>query len=225
MQTKHVDVPQLHVIVNSYSLAVDAIAANAPAIQVRIKNKNDATVLAECLKILAHVSKINSTQIHTTTTTTTTTMPTKVIVNDRADIAVACDADGVHVGAEDLPLTAVRKVVGTKLVVGATARDANTARKRQDEGASYLGVGPIYPTGSKAGLPPPIGVAGLAKIVAAVEIPIIAIAGITKEHIPEVLDAGAHGVAVLGVVASAASPAQATAELLKVCKDWTANGR
>ncbi len=222
MHTKHVDVPQLHVIVNSYSLAVDAIAANAPAIQVRIKNKNDATVLAECLKILAHVSKINNKQINTATTTTNAT---KVIVNDRADIAVACDADGVHVGAEDLPLPAVRKVVGTKLVVGATARDANTARKRQDEGASYLGVGPIYPTGSKAGLPPPIGVAGLAKVVAAVEIPIIAIAGITKEHIPEVLDAGAHGVAVLGAVASAASPAQATAELLKVCKDWVANGR
>ena len=82
------------------------------------------------------------------------------LVNDRADVALAVGADGVHVGADDLPVAIVRRLVGPDLFVGGTARDPETGRRLVGEGASYLGVGPTFATKSKAGLPEPIGVAG-----------------------------------------------------------------
>ncbi|MYG93446.1 MAG: thiamine phosphate synthase [Acidimicrobiia bacterium] len=191
-------VPRLHIIVDCISLAEDAFAGGAPAVQARIKKVHDAAVLAECQRIVAAAQ----------------TSKAMVIINDRADIALACGADGVHVGAEDLPVAAVRELVGPNLLVGATARDPATALRHQNDGASYLGVGPVYASNSKRNLPKPLSPAGLAEVVTTVDVPVIAIAGISASQIPELLDAGAHGVAVLGGVANAASATQATAELM-----------
>src|SRR5438034_68083 len=79
------------------------------------------------------------------------------LVNDRLHVAVAAGADGGHVGADDLPVTAARRVLGPHAVLGATARDPTTARALVADGADYLGVGPAYPTSTKDGLPSPIG--------------------------------------------------------------------
>lgn len=167
--------------------------------QVRIKGASDDAVLAECERIMAAAQKVQAV----------------VIVNDRADIALAVGADGVHGGTDDLPVAAMRRVLGPDALVGGTARDPETALRHQADGASYVGVGPVYATATKDGLPDPLGPAGVEKVAAAVDIPVIAIAGITAARVPELLEAGAHGVAVIGAVAHAANPAAATAELLE----------
>ncbi len=136
------------------------------------------------------------------------------LVNDRLDVAIAVGADGAHVGAEDLPVRVARRVLGPRAVLGATVRDPAAARAAIADGASYLGAGPAYLTGTKAGLPDPIGVAGIAAVAACATVPVIAIGGVTCERVPELVAAGAYGVAVVGAVCSAASPRDATAELL-----------
>lgn len=135
-----------------------------------------------------------------------------LIVNDRADIALAVGAQGVHVGLLDLPVAAVASLAAPDgLVVGGTARDPETAAAHEADGAGYLGIGPIYPTSSKTGLPEPLGAAMVSRVAAVVSIPVIAISGITVERVPEVLAAGAHGVAVIGAISRADDPQGATA--------------
>lgn len=140
------------------------------------------------------------------------------LVNDRLHIALAVGAAGGHVGADDLPVAAARGVLGPSATLGATARDPATARAAVAAGASYLGVGPCYPTSTKDGLPPPIGPRGLADVAGAVDVPIIAIGGVTADRVPELLAAGAHGVAVVGAVFAAADPSRATTRLLEALR-------
>ena len=135
------------------------------------------------------------------------------LVNDRLHVAVAVGADGGHVGADDLPVSAARRVLGPHAVLGATARDPATARCAVADGADYLGVGPAYPTSTKDGLPTPIGPAGVAAVAAAVDVPVIAIGGVTAVRVAELRAAGAYGVAVVGAIGAAADPAAAAAEL------------
>ncbi|MEW2381195.1 thiamine phosphate synthase [Micromonospora sp. NPDC047707] len=137
------------------------------------------------------------------------------LVNDRLHVALAVGADGGHVGADDLPVGAARAVLGSAAVLGATARDPDTAGEAVAAGASYLGVGPYRPTSTKDGLPTAIGVAGVRAVAAAVSVPVVAIGGVTAEDVPALRAAGAYGVAVVGALSGAADPARATAELLK----------
>ncbi|MFK3981212.1 thiamine phosphate synthase [Micromonospora sp. NPDC050397] len=136
------------------------------------------------------------------------------LVNDRLHVALAANAAGGHVGALDLPVDAARRVLGPSAVLGATARAPETAREAVADGASYLGVGPCYATTTKDGLPEPIGPAGIARVAAAVDVPVIAIGGVTAARVPALVEAGAYGVAVVGAVSSVADPSRATAELL-----------
>ncbi|MEV0727966.1 MULTISPECIES: thiamine phosphate synthase [Polymorphospora] len=136
------------------------------------------------------------------------------LVNDRLHVALAVGAAGGHVGALDLPVDAARRVLGPDAVLGATARTGEAGRAAVAAGATYLGVGPCYPTSTKDGLPAPIGPAGIAAVAGAVDVPVIAIGGVTAASAPELVAAGAYGVAVVGAVSSAADPARATAELL-----------
>ncbi len=188
---------RLHVLVDSEGLAAAALDGGAPTIQVRLKAGTDAE---RCSVAAAVVTRCRA-------------AGALCLVNDRADIAVAVGADGVHLGADDLPVDAARRVVGPVAIVGGTARDPLTARRLVAQGASYLGVGPTYATASKDGLPDPLGLAGLAEVVRAVDVPVVAIAGITADRVPEVLAAGAFAVAVIGAVAGAADPRAATREL------------
>jgi thiamine-phosphate pyrophosphorylase len=188
---------RLHVLVDAVELAAAALDGGAPTLQVRLKAGTDAARFTLAAAIAERCRAAGA----------------LCLVNDRADIAVAVGADGVHAGAEDLPVAAVRRVVGADAVVGGTARTPAVARRLVAEGASYLGVGPTYATGSKDGLPDPIGLAGVRAVVDAVDVPVVAIAGITAARVPEVLATGAWGVAVIGAVAGAADPRSATREL------------
>ncbi len=137
------------------------------------------------------------------------------VVDDRVDIALAVGAGGTHLGAHDLPVAAARRVAGPSHVLGGTAREPVRAAQLVDEGATYLGVGPSFSTSTKDGLPDPLGAAGVGAVARTVDVPVIAIGGITVERVPELLAAGAHGVAVVAALSDAADPAAATRALLQ----------
>ncbi|TDB70570.1 thiamine phosphate synthase [Micromonospora sp. KC723] len=136
------------------------------------------------------------------------------LVNDRLHVALAAGAAGGHVGADDLPVGAARRVLGAAAVLGATAREPVAAAEAVAAGASYLGVGPCYGTSTKSGLPDPIGPAGVRAVTREVRVPVIAIGGVTAAAVPALRAAGAYGVAVVAALSQAADPAQATEELL-----------
>ena len=147
------------------------------------------------------------------------------LVDDHLDLALAAGADGVHLGALDLPVAAARAVaeaVGRPFVVGATATTAEAAREAQDAGADYVGFGPVFPTGSKASPASVKGLDGLARACAAVAVPVVAIAGVTPERVRPCLDAGAWGVAVMTAVSTAADPTAATAAFRAEIDGWLA---
>jgi thiamine-phosphate diphosphorylase len=135
------------------------------------------------------------------------------IVNDRADLAVALDADGVHVGEDDLPPELARRIVGPRRIVGCSASSVESALAAKQAGADYLGVGSIYPTTTKADAGEAVGTALVAAIKAQVDLPIVGIGGIHAGNAAAVVEAGADGVAVVGAVIAAADPAAAAREL------------
>lgn len=136
-----------------------------------------------------------------------------LVVDDRLDLALAIGADGVHLGKEDFPISVARRTLGDGAIIGATATTVEDARRAEGDGASYVGFGPVYATTSKANPASVKGLSGLAAVCAAVRLPVIAIAGITAERVPSVMEAGAHGVAVMTAVTLAADPVAATAAL------------
>jgi thiamine-phosphate pyrophosphorylase len=136
------------------------------------------------------------------------------LVNDRVDVALATGAHGTHLGAEDLPVAAARRVAGPGHLLGGTARTADTARLLVVEGADYLGVGPAYPTTTKTGLPDPLGPVGVHAVARAVAVPVVAIGGVTIARVPELLAAGAAGVAVVSAVTAADDPGAVTRDLV-----------
>jgi thiamine-phosphate pyrophosphorylase len=119
-----------------------------------------------------------------------------LIVNDRADIAVLSDADGVHVGQEDLPLAAARTIVGPQKIIGVSTHSIAQAREAEAGGADYIGFGAIY-TGGLKNVSRAQGLERLREVRSAVRLPIVAIGGITEASAPEVLDAGADAVAII----------------------------
>lgn len=123
-----------------------------------------------------------------------------LIVNDHADIAVLAGAAGVHVGPDDLSVAAVRRAFGPDLVVGASAQTPEQARDAIASGATYIGSGPAFPTATKT-TKAVIGPAGIARVAAAVSVPVFAIGGITAERVPELRAAGVDRVCAISDLA------------------------
>jgi thiamine-phosphate pyrophosphorylase len=130
-----------------------------------------------------------------------------LIINDRVDLALLSEADGAHLGDEDLPVAEARRLLGPSRLVGATVRDAAGARRAAQAGADHVGLGPIFGTTTKAVAHPALGLHGLAREVALCPLPVVAIAGITVRTIAEVARAGAHAAAVAGDFLCAPDPA------------------
>lgn len=142
------------------------------------------------------------------------------IVNDRLDVALAVQADGVHVGQEDLPVAAVRRVAGGKLIVGVSASTVEEAVLAAAEGADYLGVGAVFPTGSKCDADMTT-LETLREIRRRVGCPVVAIGGITAGRVAEVMAAGADGVAVISALLDGDVEANARVlkEAIRRCKE------
>lgn len=136
-----------------------------------------------------------------------------LIIDDRIDIALAVDAAGVHVGQTDLPVHMARKLLGPDKIVGATAKTVEQALKAETEGASYLGVGAIYPTTTKV-VTVITEVATLNEIASRVKIPVTAIGGLNSSNIHVLYDSLADGIAVVSTIMKSEDPCQ-TAKLLK----------
>ncbi|MGI6412138.1 MAG: thiamine phosphate synthase [Syntrophomonadaceae bacterium] len=142
-----------------------------------------------------------------------------LIINDRLDIALAVDADGLHIGQDDLPLAIARKLLGPHKIIGYSVSNEEQALYGEKNGADYLGAGAVYPTGSKADAGDPIGLLGLRKIKEAVSIPVVGIGGIGLSNIKEVKAAGIDGVSVISAILGSDDIEGTSRSLLKLWKE------
>ena len=162
-----------------------ALNAGIKAIQLRDKNRSKKEIYKEALAMKA----------------LTTQHKAALIINDHIDLALAVNADGVHLGQEDMPLADARKIMGRKKIIGISTHSFRQAKKAEIEGADYIGFGPIFHTGTKeAGKPR--GLKALQKIREHINIPIVAIGGITSRNIRDVLISGADAAAIASGILS-----------------------
>lgn len=138
-----------------------------------------------------------------------------LVVNDRVDLATAIDADGVHLGDDDLPISAAREQIGTDAIVGRSVSTPEAAREAESEGADYLGVGAVYGTTSKDTDPEQsnIGLDRVRAIRETTDLPFVGIGGVTPDNARPVVEAGADGVAVISAITAAEDPEAATRRL------------
>lgn len=140
-----------------------------------------------------------------------------LIINDRVDIAKLMDAEGVHLGEEDLPVKEARKILGSKKIIGASASDIKTAKIKEKEGADYIGLGPVFETGSKK-IEKPLGVDILRDAKKALKIPVFPIGGINQCNLDQIISTGTMRIAVISAIFSATDVKKASQELLKRLK-------
>ncbi|MEW5953556.1 MAG: thiamine phosphate synthase [Bacillota bacterium] len=137
------------------------------------------------------------------------------IVNDRVDVALAVDADGVHLGRADLPVPVARQLLGPGKLIGVSALTLEQALKAREDGADYLGVGPVFETGTKEDAGTALGLGLVSRVAKQVGLPQVAIGGIKAENVARVAEAGADGVAVVTALVAAEDVAGAAAELIR----------
>ena len=198
------DVPSLHVITDEQlqarfshvELCRELVAGGADAIQFR--EKRHATT-AELCAIACEIASICA-----------ASKGTGLIVNDRVDVALACGANGVHLGSNDLDLHKARQIARDQLIIGGTANSLEEAETTWSAPVDYLGVGPVFGTQSKASPAPVLGLEQLRIICERSPKPVIAIGNIRLDNLREVILAGAAGIAVLSAIVCAPDPRAAT---------------
>ena len=136
-----------------------------------------------------------------------------LFVNDRVDIALAVEADGVHLGQTDLPLSLARRIADDRLIVGISCEAPPDAVEAERGGADYVSVSPVFATPTKTDTAPALGLDGVRAVRAAVRVPVVAIGGINADNAAEVIRAGADGICVVSAIVSAADPRAAAATL------------
>ena len=139
------------------------------------------------------------------------------IVNDRVDLALAVEADGVHVGQDDLPAREARRLLRPGMILGVSTHDESQARRARDDGADYVAVGSMFPTGSKTGFRL-VGPDLLRRVRPEIRVPLVAIGGITVDNVAEVIRAGADAVAVISAVCASPDPAAAARRFLETIR-------
>jgi thiamine-phosphate diphosphorylase len=177
-----------------------ALQAGAPAVQLRDKHANARELFAQAEQLRALASEFGA----------------LFFVNDRLDVALACGADGVHLGPDDIPIAAARAAAPREFLIGTSTDDPARARAAAQAGANYIGCGAVFGTTSKleaAG--EAIGTDRLAQVVAAVDIPVVAIGGIDAANIGAVAASGAAGAAVISTIMKSVHPEATVRALLK----------
>ncbi len=136
------------------------------------------------------------------------------VVNDRCDLAIAVEADGVHLGQDDLPIALARNLVGHSMVIGASTHNSEQVLKATQDGADYLGFGPVFPTETKVNHDPVVGIGGMKHIRGLTPLPVFAIGGISADVVTELRQAGANGVAVASAILAAEDRQKAFTQFL-----------
>lgn len=173
--------------------AAAAAAGGATMIQLRLKEESARSLVEIARAILTMVPDV------------------PLVVNDRADVALAAGAAGVHVGVDDLAPALLRRVVPPGFIIGASVGSEDEVRRAG--GADYVGIGPVYGTGSKADAGAAIGPAGFSALARRCAVPAVAIGGITSARVDEVMSAGASGIAVISALFGASDPTLAARAL------------
>ena len=187
----------------------EAVAGGVTCVQLREKNCSTREFLAEARAVQAVLRG--------------TGVP--LIINDRVDIALAVGAEGVHLGQQDMDLTDARWLGPPKWIIGVSAESLADAMRAEQDGADYIGVSPVFATPTKTDTAPPLGLAGLRAMRAAVKIPLVAIGGIQLQNAREVMRAGADGLAVVSAIVAADSPRAAAASLRREIEAGKTEGR
>lgn len=139
-----------------------------------------------------------------------------LIINDRVDIALAVEADGVHLGLNSLPIHRVRKLIGTGKLIGLSCHNQVNAIMAQENGADFITFGPVYYTPSKANYGKPVGVEKLETVSHLLDIPVFALGGIKKANIHEVIAAGASGISLVSAIIANDDPKSEAAEMISM---------
>ena len=180
-----------------YEQVKEALENGVTCVQLREKELNESDFLKEAKQISTLCKEYK----------------VPFIVNDNVNIAIACKADGIHIGQEDMELTNVRKLVGEDMIIGVSAHTVEEAIKAQEGGADYIGIGAVFATSTKTDVDV-LSFDTLKSICEAVDIPTVAIGGIQKDNICKLKKSGIDGVAVVSAIFAAKDIATATKELL-----------
>lgn len=186
-----------------------ALRGGAPAVQLRAKSTPTREMVELGRRLRAATAAADA----------------LLFVNDRVDVAMVVGADGAHLGDDDLPLPAARRIVPPGFLLGRSVDRPEEARTAAREGADYVGAGPVLATPSKLDAAGAIGVAGIAAVRAATALPVVAIGGVDAANAAEVARGGADGVAVIRAVMRAADPAAAARELVAAVESARPAGR
>ncbi|MGF1647333.1 MAG: thiamine phosphate synthase [Kineosporiaceae bacterium] len=174
-----------------------AVAGGATVVQIRAKSASTAELVAlgrEVRRALAAT-------------------PVPLVINDDPDAAVALSADGLHVGQDDIPADEARAIIGIRMALGVSVDTVAQAEAVDPRVVDHVGVGPVFATATKPEARPPLGLDGLARVVAASPVPAVAIGGLAVDHVPAVFRAGARGVAVVSAICGRPDPRAAAHEL------------
>ena len=177
----------------------EAIKGGTTVVQIREKTADTLDFYNLVLKVKEITTKYN----------------VPLIINDRVDVALAIDADGVHVGQSDMPCDVTRRLIGENKILGVSAATIEEAQKAQKDGADYIGTGAVFPTQTKDDAPS-VTKQELKEIVDSIDIPVVAIGGITLENAHELVDTGISGLSVVSAIMSSDNPKKSSEELLKI---------
>ncbi len=181
-----------------------AVAAGVRCLQLRIKDRPEGEILAIARKLRE----------------ITASTPTRLIINDSPEIAAAAEADGVHLGQEDMPLAEARKILTRPgAIFGLSTHNAGQAAAAVKLRPDYIGVGPVFPTPTKARPDPVLGLEEMGRIIRSTPLTAVAIGGINEENLPRVLEEGAENFAAVRPMMSAAAPLEAITRLQRVWRE------
>lgn len=203
--------------VSHLSLVRAALAGGADVIQLRDKLRTSGSLGHQPSPLTTRALLATAREAAALCRRTGTTF----LIDDRIDVAWAADADGVHLGDDDLPLAPARALLGPHRLLGASADGLDDVLARAAEGADYCGIGPVFPTMTKTDTGPVLGLEALARIAAAAPIPLVAIGGIGLAQIAEVAATGVHAVALVSAICGAADPEAATR---RAREEWIRGG-
>ena len=187
----------------------EALAGGCKWIQLRMKGATDEEVRPIALKVKKLCKEQNAI----------------FLIDDRVQLVKEVGADGVHLGKNDMPIAEARKILGDDFIIGGTANTFEDIKAHYEAGADYIGCGPFRFTTTKEKLSPILGLEGYKEIIQKmkaenIDIPIVAIGGITKEDIPEIMKTGVNGIALSGCILNAKDPASETHDIMEMMREF-----